>query len=190
MKQVSTQLAYLGEIAEKLRLNCAVTYVFKLGCGCSVYSKENVLAHTWEGCEYQGGEFWSDRYLEEGRTVKHHLREDEIEGIFGNVEVSRAELPGLLLRQKELVAECEWKNTHEYVKILKDTGHPVKLNDMTILEEKELAERVKAWYLKEDLNPPQYQILHFTAVALLAAEAVVVAFEEDSEVSKLVLFGD
>lgn len=188
---IPTQLGYLENTAEKLQLKNKPTYIFKLGCGCSVYNKVDVLSHTWAICEHQDAEFWCERYCEEGRTTKHPLKADEIEDIFGNVSIGRAELPDLLLRQKELHKECVWKNTDEYVTILRENDYiNINKKEMTLMEEKALSERIRGWFIKENLTPPEYELLHLLTVARLALDDVIASLESNETVSDVVLFGN
>jgi len=73
MPTVETSLGYLIDVRDEFGLNdevAPISYVFKLGCGCSVYNKEDVLGHL----------------------VKHHVRIDEIDNIWAGFDVARESL--------------------------------------------------------------------------------------------------
>lgn len=187
MTTVRTLLGYLERIAEKLNLKQSVSYVFKLGCGCSVYQKSDIEAHLWANCENQGADFWCDRYTELGRTTKHHLRPEELESVYGNVEIGADELPALKLRQAELDSECVWKNVHHYVELLRESK-TIEGAVLTLMEEANLAADIKKWYIREDLKPPEYELLHLLALAKLAVDSVILELEKGA--SRVLLFGE
>lgn len=71
MPTVETTLGYLIDVRDEFGLEeVSISYVFKLGCGCSVYNKEDALGHL----------------------VKHHVRIDEIDTIWAGFDVARESL--------------------------------------------------------------------------------------------------
>lgn len=188
MTIVETSLGHLCAVCEELGISDPISYVFKLGCGCSVYKKEDVLGHLWEKCENQGSDFWSERHMEYGRTVKHHIRVDEIDNIWAGADVVRGDLERLRKREEELDAKLVWKNTHEYVAVLEEFP-PTEKATMTVLEEKTLRTKIENWYLKEDVKPPQLELLHVLALSKIALKTILSEFDKDEDLERLTLFG-
>jgi hypothetical protein len=188
MPTVETSLGHLVAVCEELALTDPIKYVFKLGCGCSVYTKEDVLGHLWDKCENQGSDFWSERYMEYGRTIKHHVRVDEIDNIWAGADVTRDEVERLRARDGELDAKLVWKNTHDYVRILQEFP-PTEMATMSILEEKKLRTKIEEWYLREDIKPPELEMLHTLALAKIAAINILSEFNKGEDVERLTLFG-
>lgn len=189
MPTVETTLGHLEWVANELELrDNPISYVFKLGCGCSVYSKDDVFGHLWDKCEHQDSDFWCDRYTESGRTVKHHVRIDEIDTIWAGLDVCRSSLDKLRKKCEELEPKLDKQNTKTYVEVLKkyDIINPLT---MTLLEEKEMRDEITAWYLKENVNPPQFEELHKLALAKIALDSIILTFETDMEAERLTLFG-
>lgn len=195
MPTVETTLGYLIDVRDEFGLNdeaAPISYVFKLGCGCSVYNKEDVLGHLWDKCEHQGAEFWCDRYTEEGRTVKHHVRIDEIDNIWAGFDVARESLNCLREKWEELErpdSRLHYKNTREYVRILKEFDNVLRSNTMTVLEEKNMRDQITAWYLKEDIIPPQFEEIHKLALAKVALDSTLTIFEQEPQTERLMVFG-
>lgn len=159
MPTVETSLGHLEAVLELLELKTPLSYVFKMECGCSVYNKEDVLGHLWDKCENQASEFWCERYMENGRTVKHHIRIDEIANIWAGVDIVREDLEG-----------------------------PINLPTMSILEERQMRERIQEWYLRENVIPPQFEEIHILSLAKTALNSILAEFEK-ADVERLTLFG-
>lgn len=188
MPTVETSLGHLEAIRKNLQLKNELYYVFKLGCGCSVYNKDDVLGHLWDKCEHQDSEFWCERYSEHGRTVKHHLRVDEIDTIWAGVDVARDDLEHLRKRGEEINTELNFKNTHDYVKVL-EVFHPIYSETMTVLEEKQMCDQIREWYLRENIIPPIFEKLHVLALTKVALNSVLAEFELNADTGRLTLFG-
>jgi len=187
---VETVLGHLYDVAIELELqHRPPSYIFKLGCGCSVYEKETVLGHLWDKCEHQDSDFWCDRYTEHGRTVKHHIRIDEIADIWAGVTIERADLPALKSRSEAMTQKLVFKNTYEYVAILKTYDAVSTAVAMTVLEEKEMRDAITSWYLRENLTPPEFEVLHKVALAATALDAILETFEREPDAERLTLFG-
>lgn len=187
MPTVETSLGHLEAVLELLELKTPLSYVFKMACGCSVYNKDDVLGHLWDKCENQASEFWCERYMENGRTVKHHIRIDEIANIWAGVDIVREDLEALRAVSKTLHDKLDFKNAHEYVRILEEY-HPINLPTMTILEEKQMRERIHEWYLRENVIPPQFEEIHILSLAKTALNSILAEFEK-ADVERLTLFG-
>jgi len=189
MTTVETSLGHFEEIADELALRRPVSYVFKLGCGCSVYNKEDVLGHLWDKCEHQDSEFWCERHTEYGRTVKHHIRVDEIDTIWAGAFVEREDVPSLRDIGQELDGKLEYKKGHDYVKILKTFEDPLRQSTMSVLEEKNMRDQITEWYLREDVKPPQFSELLILALAKIACDSIISEFEKDPDLGRLTVFG-
>lgn len=187
MPTIETSLGHLDAVCEELGILDPIRYVFKLGCGCSVYTKEDVVGHLWDKCENQGSDFWSERYMEYGRTVKHHIRVDEIDNIWAGADVMRDDVERLKEREKELDAKLVWKNAHDYVKVLED--FPPSNAPLSVLEEKALRTRIEEWYLRESIIPPQIEMFHKLALAKIALKSILSEFNKGADVERLTLFG-
>lgn len=187
---VETILGHLEGVAIELELHHRpVSYIFKLGCGCSVYDKESVVGHRWDSCEHQDSEFWCDRHTEHGRTVKHHVRIDEIADIWGGLSVERGDLDALKERYEEIKKKISFKNTHEYIAILERFDAVNNKLPMNIAEEKAMRDAITNWYLREDLNPPQLEALHKVALAAIAVSSIIRTFDQEPGAERLTLFG-
>lgn len=189
MTTVETSLGHFEGIAEELGLRVPISYVFKLGCGCSVYNKEDVLGHLWDKCEHQDNEFWCERHTESGRTVKHHVRVDEIDTIWAGAFVEREDVASLRKRGAELDQKLEYKKGHEYAKILKTFDHVLRTGTMTVLEEKNMRDQITEWYLRENVKPPQFEELQVLAQAKIACDSILSEFEKDPDLERLTAFG-
>jgi hypothetical protein len=187
---VETILGYLEEVAIELELHHRpVSYIFKLGCGCSVYERESVLGHLWDKCEHQESDFWCDRYAEHGRTVKHHIRTDEIETIWAGLTVEREDLDALTKRREEIKEKLVSKDTHEYVTILEQYDAINNKAPMSVLEEKGMRDAVAEWYLRHDLTPPEFEALHKVALAATALNSIIRILVNEPDTARLTLFG-
>ena len=190
MTTIETSLGHLEAVAAELHLRLPVSYVFKLGCGCSVYDKEDVLGHLWDKCEHQDSEFWCERYAEFGRTVKHHVRINEIDTRWAGVFVLREDLVGLKNNNgEELERKLAHKNAHEYADILKTFDPIFRSNTMTILDEKNMRDQITEWYLRENVIPPEFEGLQVLALAKNAYDSILSAFAKEPELERLTLFG-
>jgi hypothetical protein len=193
MPTVETTLGYLIDVRDEFGLEeVSISYVFKLGCGCSVYNKEDALGHLWDKCEHQDSEFWCERYTEHGRTVKHHVRIDEIDTIWAGFDVARESLNILRAKWEELETpdgRLAFKNTREYVKILNEFDNVFRNHTMTLLEEKNMRDQITAWYLKEDVKPPQFEEIHKVALAKVALDSALTIFEKEPQTERLTVFG-
>jgi len=187
MVSVETQLGHLETVCDELELTYRPTYVFKLMCGCSVYSKDDVTSHTWDKCENQSSDFWCDRYMDTGRTTKHATRADEIKTIWGGAEIVRQDVERLLIRKTALEERMKFKNISEYAQILE--CHMPYTKPMSLIEEKTLRDAVTAWYLKEDIIPPLLETAHLLSISYFALKAVLAAFEADATLERLTLYG-
>lgn len=187
MPTVETSLGHFEAVCKELGLTVEPSYVFKLGCGCSVYNKDDVLGHLWETCENQTKDFWCDRYMDHGRTVKHHIRVDEIDTIWAGVDIERADVEKLKEVNKELDGKLEFKCAYEYVKIL-EKYHPTTVATMTVLEEKTMHSLITEWFLREDVRPPQLEEIHLLALAKTALNSILCEFE-NADTERLTLFG-
>jgi hypothetical protein len=187
---VETVLGHLYDVATELELqHRPPSYIFKLGCGCSVYEKETVLGHLWDKCEHQDSEFWCERYTEHGRTVKHPIRTDEVADIWAGLNIERADLETLKKRYEQIKDKLVSKNTHEYVAVLEKFDAINSHVSLNILEEKTMRDAIAAWYLREDLTPPQFEVLHKVALAAVALSSILKTFEREPEAERLTLFG-
>jgi len=60
---------------------------------------------------------------------------------------------------------------------------------MTILEEKNMRDQIQAWYLKEDVIPPQFEEIHKLALAKIALDSTLTIFEQEPQTERLMVFG-
>lgn len=59
---------------------------------------------------------------------------------------------------------------------------------MTLLEEKTMHDLVSEWFVRQDVNPPQFQEIHLLALAKTALNSILTEFER-ADVERLTLFG-
>lgn len=60
---------------------------------------------------------------------------------------------------------------------------------MTLLEEKNMRDQITAWFLKEDVKPPQFEEIHKVALAKVALDSALTIFEKEPQTERLTVFG-
>lgn len=165
----------------------AMRWVFTMGCGCALTDKELVNKHTWKDCENPASEFWVDRFQLEGRTTVHSTNETEILEIFCRCDVDTASLP----RLAEIVAESDAalapKNGLKYYDITRRHRNNIP-ETMTLLEESEMANEIREWFLENDLKPPELYPIHLATMVKLMAVETQQALKSEPNVADVTLY--
>lgn len=173
-------LIYFGAVAEAYKMETAkLSWVWKFPCGC-VGSLEKPT-HKYDECPFQDNLFWSDRFVELGRTIKMQIQQDEVEELKCKVSVSATEsdkLHALIAEATELLGEVGM----EYYDIFMKRIHFEKNNSrMTVLEEHSIYTLTKDWYLNNHITPLLFEEIKINMSMKYLSEKLLEILEQKEE---------
>jgi len=173
-------LIYFGAVSEAYKMETAkLTWVWKFACGCAG-SLENPT-HKYDECPFQDNLFWSDRFVELGRTIKMPLQQDEVQELKCKVSVAEIEsdkLRALIDEATELLGDVGM----EYYDIFMRRIHFERNNArMSVLEEHSFYTQTKDWYINNQMTPLQFEEIKINMSMKYLAKKILEGLEQKEE---------